>query len=332
MPRRKNPYGGMVEELPAAQFAELASAVAARRCREEIGFGTFDEAAGAWKPDPRCPWCHHEHNSRDSSTPSGRRRWVCAGCGRTYTALTGTVFEGSKKDFPAWAQFVRLMCYNAQLDLAAEACGISHQTAFEWRHRVMSTLGAYQERIVLRDRCWIDEMYIEDSTLKNTAGYHVMRGLSRNLICISVAIDVHKNPVAVVCGHGKPSGKRVREALEGHIAEGTTIIHDKERAHSPLVRAVKGANIAFKADTEDPDYLEGMKMVNSLCAWIRRFVEGYVGMKTSNLQEYLNWYVYLFRVKQADERWPKTARVLRHLMLTDAHYRSSRKRERPHSG
>jgi hypothetical protein len=185
---------------------------------------------------------------------------------------------------------------------------------------------------VLCDRCWIDEMYIEDSTLKNTAGYHVMRGLSRNLICISVAIDVHKNPVAVVCGHGKPSGKRVREALEGHIAEGTTIIHDKERAHSPLVRAVKGANIAFKADTEDPDYLEGMKMVNSLCAWIRRFVEGYVGMKTSNLQEYLNWYVYLFRVKQADERWPKTARVLRHLMLTDAHYRSSRKRERPHSG
>ena len=56
MPRRKNPYGGMVEELPAARFAELASAVAARRCREEIGFGTFDEAAGAWKPDPRCPW------------------------------------------------------------------------------------------------------------------------------------------------------------------------------------------------------------------------------------------------------------------------------------
>ncbi|MDY5274831.1 MAG: hypothetical protein SPH33_03025, partial [Atopobiaceae bacterium] len=77
---------------------------------------------------------------------------------------------------------------------------------------------------------------------------------------------------------------------------------------------------------------EGMKMVNSLCAWIRRFVEGYVGMKTSNLQEYLNWYVYLFRARQADERRPKTARVLRHLMLTDAHYRSSRKRERPHSG
>lgn len=326
MPRRENPYAGMVEGLTDAQFRELSSAVAARRCRDDVGFGTFDEAAAAWKPDPRCPWCHHEHNHRDSSTPSGRRRWLCTGCGRTYTALTGTVFEESKKDFATWAQFVRLMCYNAQIDLAAAVCGISHQTAFEWRHRVMATLGGYQERIVLRDKCWIDEMYVEDSALKNTPGYRPMRGLSRNQICISVAIDVHKNAVAVVCGHGKPSGKRIGGALEAHVAEGTTFIHDKERAHIPLIRAVKGTSIAYKADTKDPDYLEGMKMVNSLCAWIRRFIEGYVGMKQENLQEYLNWYVYLFRVKQADEKWPKTARVLRHLMLTEAHYRSSRKR------
>jgi hypothetical protein len=74
-------------------------------------------------------------------------------------------------------QFVRLMCYNAQLGLAAKG--------------------------------WIDEMYIEDSTLKDIAGYHAMRErLSRNLICVSVVIDTHKNSVAVVYGHGKPNKKR----------------------------------------------------------------------------------------------------------------------------
>jgi transposase-like protein len=283
MPRRENPFAGMVEGLTDAQFGEPSSTVAARRCREQLGFGTFDGAAEAWKPDPRCPWCHHEHNHRDSTTPSGRRRWLCAECGRTYTALTCTVFEESKKDFPTWAQFVRLMCYNAQIDLAAEVCGVSHQTAFEWRHRVMATLGACQERMVLRDGCWIDEVYVEDSALKNTPSYRPMRGLSRNQTCISVAIDVHKNPVAVVCRHGRPSGKRVRDALEAHVAEGTTFLHDKERAHNPLIRAVRGTSVAHKADTRDPDYLEGMKMVNSLCAWIRRFIEGYVGMRQENL-------------------------------------------------
>ena len=326
MPRRENPYAGMVEGLTDAQFAELSAAAATRRCREEIGFGTFDEAAEAWKPDPPCPYCRHEHNQRDSVTPAGRRRWRCAGCGRTYTALTGTVFEHSKSDLPTWAAFVRLMCYNAQVDLAAEALGISHVTAFEWRHRVMATLGGLQGRVALRDRCWVDEMFFEDSSLRNTPGWRPMPGLSRNLLCVSVAIDVHKNPVAVVCGHGKPSGKRVREALGGRIAKGTTIVHDMEKAHGPLVRAVGGASEAHKADARDPEYLEAMKMANSLCAWIRRYVEGYVGMKPANLQEYLDWYVYLFRVRRDDERWPKTARVLRHLMLTDARYRSSRVR------
>ena len=47
MPRRESPYGGMVEVLSDAQFAELSLAVATRRCREEVGFGTFDEAASA---------------------------------------------------------------------------------------------------------------------------------------------------------------------------------------------------------------------------------------------------------------------------------------------
>ena len=27
-------------------------------------------------------------------------------------------------------------------------------------------------------------------------------------------------------------------------------------------------------------------------------------MRPEHLQDYLNWYVYLFRVKRDDERWP----------------------------
>ena len=48
---------------------------------------------------------------------------------------------------------------------------------------------------------------------------------------------------------------RQAEQKEGHIAEGTTIIHDKKHAHSFLVRALEGTSVAYKADTEDPDYI-----------------------------------------------------------------------------
>ena len=96
------------------------------------------------------------------------------------------------------------MCFNVPIEAAADICRITHQTAYEWRHRVFATVDGYQDRIVLRDKLWIDEMYVTDSDLRGEPGWRPRRGLSRNKICIAVAIDVHKNPVAVACGHGKP--------------------------------------------------------------------------------------------------------------------------------
>mgnify|MGYP000040239199 CR=1 FL=1 len=46
------------------------------------------------------------------------------------------------------------------------------------------------------------------------------RGLSKTKICIVVAIDSSKNMLAIICGHGKPSSKRVYAALKDHIRPG----------------------------------------------------------------------------------------------------------------
>ncbi|HIU05848.1 MAG TPA: IS110 family transposase [Candidatus Coprousia avicola] len=78
-----------------------------------------------------------------------------------------------------------------------------------------------------------------------------------------------------------------------------------------------------KADVRDPVYLEAMALVNNLCSWLKRYLWRFTGMDPDNLQSYLNVYVYLFRVKRDDERWPKIARVVRHLFATDARFRSS---------
>ena len=52
--------------------------------------------------------------------------------------------------------------------------------------------------------------------------------------------------------------------------------------------------------------------------------ETHTGMSPANMQLYLDWYVYLFRVNQARDRWDPTARVLRHMMMAPARFRSSR--------
>lgn len=318
-----NPFRGRVDELPAGDFELLRRAVDARACREAVGFATLDEAADAYRPEPACPACGAEGPARDGFSASGRRRWRCRSCGRRYSSLTGTVFENCKKDLPTWVRFVRLMCWNVPLDACAELCGITHQTAFEWRHRVLSTVDGYQDRTVLRGTVWIDETYVNDTDLSKGYGQARKRGLSKQKVCIAVAIDAGKSVVAAAIGHGKPSSKRVREGLSGHIAPGSLVIRDREKAHNALLRESGCESEAHKADVRDPVYLERMQMINSLCSWLKRHLWRFTGMDPANLQSYLNWFVYLFRVKRDEETWPKTERVVRHLMMHDLGNRRS---------
>ena len=319
-----NPYAGMVSDLDAREFDLLRSAIAERHCRELVGAGTLSEAADLWRPHPPCPSCGFPDCAREGRTPAGRQRWRCPACGEAFSALTGTVLECVNKELPVWERFVTCMCYNAPLDLIAEVCGIAHTTAFEWRHRVFATVDGYQDRLKLGGRVWIDELYLTDSDIVRSADFVQKRGLSKNKICIAVAIDAFKNAVVVICGHGKPSSKRIKDALLSHIAPGSVIVHDKEKSHAALVKAAKCADEAYRADARDPAYLEAMELVNNLCSWLRRYLFRFPGMKKANLQSYLNWFVYLFRVRRDEEKWPKTERVLRHLLMSDAHYRSSR--------
>lgn len=186
----------------------------------------------------------------------------------------------------------------------------------------LAAVGGCQDRIVLGGRVWIDEVYVNDTELSKGCGQARKRGPSKEKLRIAIAIDASKTPVAFVCGHGKPSTKRIRAALGSHLEEGGTVVHDKERAHNGAIADKGCASEAYKADVGDPAYLEAMKMVNNLSSWLKRHLRRFTGVDPANLQSYLDWFVYLFRALQAQDRWPKAARAVRHLIMADATYRT----------
>ena len=117
---------------------------------------------------------------------------------------------------------------------------------------MLATVSGYQDRFVLCDTFWVDETHINDTD--PSKGYEQVhkRGLSREKPCICVTIDIQKNPVAVGCGHRKPSSARARKAMGGSIAPGSLLIHDPERAHGVLVRDGGHENEVHRADVSDP--------------------------------------------------------------------------------
>lgn len=213
-----------------------------------------------------------------------------------------------------------MMTFNIPLEMMEETLDISHSTALLWRHKIFATVHGYQEKLILHDRIWIDETYIFDSTVLHEDGYKRKRGLSKDQICIVVAIDTRGNAYAVICGHGKPSGSRIYNGLKDHIEAGSTIVHDGEKVHNKLINELKCSSEVYKADNS-AEYLKQMALINNPCAWLKRYLYRFIGMKITYLQEYLNWFVYLYRVKKAEEKWPEVQKILRHLILTETTYK-----------
>lgn len=70
---------------------------------------------------------------------------------------------------------------------------------------------------------------------------------------------------------------------ETHIADGSLIVHVREKANNALIKTVKCTDEAYKADVRDSIYLERMSMVNNLCSWIKRRRLRFTGMDSAYL-------------------------------------------------
>ena len=66
---------------------------------------------------------------------------------------------------------------------------------------------------------------------------------------------------------------------------------------------------------------EAAEPASNPCSWLKRHLRRFTGMDPENLQSYLNPYVCFFRVERDDERWPKIARAVRHLLMAEARFR-----------
>lgn len=317
----QNSFTDLVFKFSDKDFELLQDAVALRKNKERFGVKNFMELARLYNRIPTCPYCGSDTYVSFGSTTEGLPRYKCTQCGRKFNLLSNSIFHSTNKSIDTWISYLTLMTFNVPLEMTEEICNISHSTAMLWRQKVFATVDGYQEHLCLKDRIWIDETYVFDSTLLHDDDFKNKRGLSKNLICIVVAIDVHKNTYAVICGHGKPSGTRIYKALKDHIASGSVLVHDGEKAHNLLIEKLNLKSESYIANTKDKNYLENMALINNMCSWLKRYIYWFIGMRMNNLQSYLNWFVYLFRVKGNTDKWPKMNRILRHLVLSNTKYK-----------
>ena len=258
----------------------------------------------------KCPYCASENYVQKGFDSIGIKRYRCE-CGKYFKPTTGTIFDSRKIPISEWIEY----CLNIFRYVSLNADSWNNRNAIStskyWLEKLFLTLENTQNSVVLEFTVSLDETYysIMMRDRKRDENGNLLRGLSRNQICIGVATD-RKHTVCIMEGYGKPSQKRSFEAFKDHIKPGSILIHDKEKTHKKLVDKLNLKSISYSsaelkglADSENP-----LDPVNRIHCLLKMFLNAHSGFSRDDLQNYLN--LYSFVINPPSDHLEKVEKII----------------------
>jgi transposase-like protein len=243
-----------------------------------------------------CPHCGGERVHR-WGRDSGKPRYRCTNCGKTFTPLTGTPLAGLHHP-ERWHDQAQALISGESLAQAAARCDVDPTTAFRWRHRFLAALNldkpASLAGLVEADETFILESFKgkrTDLPRKSRArgGKASKRGLSAEQIPVIVARDRTGATTDAVL----PS----LDAASLTAALGTTISRPAELCcdgGSAITAFARRARIKFHAlpapglpKPGAPDI--HINNVNAYHGRLKEWMRHFHGVATKNLPSYLSW-------------------------------------------
>ena len=258
-----------------------------------------------------CPFCQSQQFKKTGFDPNGIQRYKCR-CGNSFKPTTGTIFDSRRLGICEWIEY----CLNIFRYVSLNADSWNNRNAIStskyWLEKLFLTLENSQNNVVLSDTVWLDETYysvIMGDKIRDENG-HLLRGLSRDQICIGVATD-KKNTVCFFEGYGKPNQKCSFETFKEHIVPGSTLIHDKENTHKKLVEQLSLKSVCYSskelkglADSENP-----LEPVNRVHCMLKMFLNAHSGFSRSDLQGYLD--LYSFVINEPKDHLEKVEKIIK---------------------
>ncbi len=248
-----------------------------------------------------CRSCGSESIKVHGYTAAGIRRYKCRECGRTFTIITGTIFDQRKIPITEWLDFLLVLFGHGSFRLTSKSNRNAYNTTRYWLRKVFLLLRGWQDGIVLKDKVYLDETYysLRGADNERDENGKLPRGLSRNKMCIGTAWD-GKNLVCVYEGQGKPSMKHTLEAFSLHISQGAMLVHDGDNSHSRLVSALGlSEEVHTTAETNGlKDSENPLQPINNIHKLLKRFLHSHSGFIRKDLPDYLNLFSFMMSEPQ----------------------------------
>lgn len=307
--RRRTPWDEKHHPTPVQRFIKMHYQARYEERHQPLDETGEAEMINSFEPK-NCPFCGSSDFKKNGFDTNGIRRYKCS-CGRRFKPTTGTIFDSRKIGICEWIEY----CLNIFRYVSLNADSWNNRNAIStskyWLEKLFLTLENSQNDVVLSGTVWLDETYYSlmlRDRIRDENG-NLLRELSRNQICIGVATD-KKHTICFLEGFGKPSQKRSYDTFKDHIASGSTLIHDKEKAHKKLVEKLDLKSVSYSssdlkglADSENP-----LDPVNRIHCLLKMFLNAHSGFCRDEIQDYLN--LYSFVINSPSDHLEKVEKII----------------------
>jgi len=253
----------------------------------------------------RCPHCEST-DFRLNGSVKGRTRYKCKSCGRSFGKATGTVYN-KLREIDKFNEYKRIMLEEGCIPLKTMCCrlGISHQTSFDWRHKILA--GLREEDGKFSGTTQLDDVWFRYSQKGRKGLKHSRKRGSGNKpgdngkqTKVIVASD-GKQTALKVAKIGRISKSDIARTLGRKFKKGAKLVSDAHPSIKCFARECGLEHIAFKAKFHKANTGEHVQLINNHASRLKTSIN-YVmkGVSTKYLQSYSTWFEFRENHKMDD--------------------------------
>ncbi len=264
-----------------------------------------------------CPHCKSK-KLRANGKLKQVQRYVCNGCGKNFSETTGKVlYNLKKKDKMNAYLFCLLSGYSIRK--SAKETGISIQTSFNWRHKLLTAFNGVSAE-GFEGICESDEMFFLHSEKGNRklqrkprqrGGKATKRGISDEQVAVIATCDRTGNKDLKVAAMGRISKKDIDRVLKGKLSKVDTLCSDSHHSYTAFAKSEQLEHMKFNASKGQrvKDKVYHVQNVNNMDSRLRKWMGRFNGVATKYLQNYLNWFLVLEKIKNSTTRLQNMALI-----------------------
>ena len=264
-----------------------------------------------------CPHCNSP-KIRANGKLKGVQRYVCNECGKNFSATTGKFWFGLKKRDKV-NRYLYCLLSGYSIRKSAKETGISIQTSFDWRHKLLTSFSNVSveefEGIVESDDLFFAYSEKGNRNLDRPArkrGEKARKsGISNEKVAVVATCDRSGNKDFKVATTGRISKKDLDKVLKGKLDKAQVLCSDSHRSYTAFSKSIDITHKKFNASKGQRavDKVYHVQNVNNLDSRLRKFMEAFNGVATKYLQNYLNWFLVLEKIKNDTNRIATVATI-----------------------